>query len=133
VDSARPIHYSKSDRRVPREPKLSPWSSLTHSSRSIGYHNHNPKPLVESASRLMYLRVYDNRDNSHQPSPSQSLGYSLTHTHINLPTPTFLTITYTQVLWFSPVSVFSLSLYRHPFLYTLFNSRFTLIINNTSL
>jgi hypothetical protein len=29
-----------------------------------------------------------------------------------------------------PVSVFSLSLYRHPFLYTLFNSRFTLIINN---
>jgi hypothetical protein len=29
-----------------------------------------------------------------------------------------------------PVSVFSLSLHRHPFLYTLFNSRFTLIINN---
>jgi hypothetical protein len=29
-----------------------------------------------------------------------------------------------------PVSVFSLSLYRHPFLYTLFSSRFTLIINN---
>jgi hypothetical protein len=29
-----------------------------------------------------------------------------------------------------PVSAFSLSLYRHPFLYTLFNSRFTLIINN---
>ncbi len=29
-----------------------------------------------------------------------------------------------------PVSTFSLSLYRHPFLYTLFTSRFTLIINN---
>jgi hypothetical protein len=29
-----------------------------------------------------------------------------------------------------PVSAFSLSLYRHPFIYTLFNSRFTLIINN---
>jgi hypothetical protein len=29
-----------------------------------------------------------------------------------------------------PVSAFSLSLYRHPFLYTLFISRFTLIINN---
>ncbi len=28
------------------------------------------------------------------------------------------------------VSAFSLSLYRHPFLYTLFRSRFTLIINN---
>jgi hypothetical protein len=28
-----------------------------------------------------------------------------------------------------PVSAFSLSLYRHPFLYTLFRSRFTLIIN----
>jgi hypothetical protein len=31
-----------------------------------------------------------------------------------------------------PVSVFSLSLYRHPFLYTLFSSRFTLIINNNN-
>ncbi len=31
-----------------------------------------------------------------------------------------------------PVSAFSLSLYRHPFLYTLFSSRFTLIINNTT-
>ena len=30
-----------------------------------------------------------------------------------------------------PVSVFSLSLYRHPFLYTLFSSLFTLIINNS--
>jgi hypothetical protein len=29
-----------------------------------------------------------------------------------------------------PVSAFSLSLYRHPFLYTLFSSRFTFIINN---
>ncbi len=29
-----------------------------------------------------------------------------------------------------PVSVFSLSLYRHPFLHTLFTSRFLLIINN---
>jgi hypothetical protein len=29
-----------------------------------------------------------------------------------------------------PVSAFSLSLYRHPFQYTLFSSRFTLIINN---
>ena len=29
-----------------------------------------------------------------------------------------------------PVSAFSLSLYRHPFLYTLFSSHFTLIINN---
>jgi hypothetical protein len=31
-----------------------------------------------------------------------------------------------------PVSAFSLSLYRHPFLYTLFSSRFTLIINNNT-
>jgi hypothetical protein len=29
-----------------------------------------------------------------------------------------------------PVSAFSLALYRHPFLYTLFSSWFTLIINN---
>ena len=32
-----------------------------------------------------------------------------------------------------PVSEFSLSLYRHPFLYTLFSSHFTLIINNKNL
>jgi hypothetical protein len=32
-----------------------------------------------------------------------------------------------------PVSPFSLSLYRHPFLYTLFSSRFTLILNNNTL
>ncbi len=32
-----------------------------------------------------------------------------------------------------PFSAFSLSLYRHPFLYTLFSSRFTLIINNKNL
>jgi hypothetical protein len=32
-----------------------------------------------------------------------------------------------------PVSAFSLSLYRHPFLYTLFSSRFTLTINNNLL
>jgi hypothetical protein len=29
----------------------------------------------------MYLRVYDNRDNSRQSSPSPSLCYSLTHGH----------------------------------------------------
>ena len=112
----------------------------------------------------MYLRVYDNRDSSHQPAPSPSLSYSITHTHSTLPTSTLITITCPQVLWFldrltrttvsccdttrtrfgiclptqhcvrrvldPPVSTFSLSLYRHPFLYTLFNSRFTLIINN---
>jgi len=34
-DSARPLHYSKSDRRVPRAPALSTCSSLTHANRSI--------------------------------------------------------------------------------------------------
>jgi hypothetical protein len=41
----------------------------------------------------------------------------------------------TQCMWDvldPPVSEFSLSLYRHPFLYTLLTSRFTLIINNKS-
>jgi hypothetical protein len=115
----------------------------------------------------MYLRVYDSRVSSHQPTPSPSLHYFLTHAHSTLPTPTFLTITCTQVLWFiecltwttvsywvttstsltvclpvqpsvceivlgPPVSAFSLSLYRHPFLYTLFNSRFTFIINHSN-
>ncbi len=39
----------------------------------------------------------------------------------------------TQCMWGvldPPVSEFSLSLYRHPFLYTLFSSHFTLINNN---
>ena len=61
ADSARPIHYSTSDRRVARAPALSPCSSLTHAHRSIGYRNRNPKPLADSAARLMYLRVYEPR------------------------------------------------------------------------
>ena len=65
-----------------------------------GYHNRNPHPLADSAARLMHLRVYDNRDSSHQSAPSPSLCYSLTHAHSTLPTPTLLTITCTQVLWF---------------------------------
>jgi hypothetical protein len=57
------------------------------------------------------------------------------HAHSTFPTPTLITITCTQVLWClerltRPTVSFSLSLYRHPFLYTLFSSRFTLIINN---
>ena len=83
ADSARPLHYSKSDRRVARAPALSPCSSLTHAHRSIGYRNRNPQPLAESAARLMYLRVYDSRVNSHQSDsvPSPSLSYSLIHSH----------------------------------------------------
>jgi len=81
ADSARPLHYSKSDRRVASAPALSPCSSLTHAHRSIGYRNRNPQPLAESAARLMYLRVYDSRDSSRQPAPSPSLCYSLTHAH----------------------------------------------------
>ncbi len=46
ADSARPLHYSKSDRRVARAPALSPCSSLTHAYRSIVYRNRNPKPLA---------------------------------------------------------------------------------------
>ena len=81
ADSARPLHYSKSDRRVARVPALSPCSSLTHAHRSIGYRNRNPQPLAESAARLMHLRVYDSRDSSRQPAPSPSVCYSLTHAH----------------------------------------------------
>ncbi len=81
VDSGRPLHYSKSDRRAVRAPALSPLSSLTHTHRCIGYSNRNPQPLTESSTRLMYLRVYDNRDTSRQSAPSPSLCYSLTHAH----------------------------------------------------
>jgi hypothetical protein len=61
--------------------------SLTHAHRSIGYRNRNPQPLADSATRLMYLRVYDNRDSSHQSAPSPSLSYSLTHAHSTSPHP----------------------------------------------
>ncbi len=81
ADSARPLHYSKSDRRVARTPALSTCSSLTHAHRSIGYRNRNPKPLADSAARLMYVRVYDSRDSSPLSAPSPSLCYSLTHAH----------------------------------------------------
>jgi hypothetical protein len=36
---------------------------------------------VYQYSPLMYLRVYDSRDNSHQSEPSPSLYYSITHAH----------------------------------------------------
>ncbi len=81
VAPSRPLHYSKSDRRVARAPALSPCSLLTHTHRSIGYRNRNPKSLVESVTRLTYLRVHDNRDTSRQPVPSPSISYSLAHTH----------------------------------------------------
>ena len=53
ADSARPIHYSKSNSRLSRAPALSPCSSLTHAHRSIGYRNRNPQLLADSAARLM--------------------------------------------------------------------------------
>jgi hypothetical protein len=65
--------------REPSSPSL--CYSLTHVHRSIGYHNRNPHPLVDSPARLMYLRVYDNRDRSRQHAPSPSLSYSVTHAH----------------------------------------------------
>jgi hypothetical protein len=37
--------------------------------------------MADSAPRLMYLCVYDSRDNSRQPVPSPSLCYSFTHAH----------------------------------------------------
>ena len=64
ADSARPLHYSKSDSRLAHAPALSPCYSLTHAHRSIGYRNRNPQPLADSPARLMYLRVYDSRDSS---------------------------------------------------------------------
>jgi hypothetical protein len=97
---------------------LPPWI-VNLSDFCVGYHVHqhyphaphshmhtgplvirDPQPLSESAARLMYLRVYDTRDISHQPASSPSLCYLLTHAHITLLTPTLLTITSTQVLWF---------------------------------
>ena len=66
ADSARPLHYSKSDSRLARAPVLSPCYSLTHAHRFIGHRNRNPQPLADSPARLMYLRVYDSRDSSRQ-------------------------------------------------------------------
>jgi hypothetical protein len=45
------------------------------------FRHRNPQPLAGSATRLMYLRVYDSRDSSRQSAPSSSLYYSLTHAH----------------------------------------------------
>jgi hypothetical protein len=53
------------------------------------------------------------------------------HRHANLRAHgTYLTTQCVRGVLDPPVSTFSLSLYRHPFLYTLFSYRFTLIINN---
>jgi hypothetical protein len=55
--------------------------AFTHAHRSIGYRNRNPQILTESSVRLMYLRVYGNRDSSHHPAPSPSLCSSLTYSY----------------------------------------------------
>ena len=47
--------------------------SLAH-----GYYKIIPKPLTESTSRLMYLRVYDSRDRSCKTTPSPSMTVLLT-------------------------------------------------------
>jgi hypothetical protein len=47
----------------------------------MGYRNRNPHLLSESVTRLMYLRVSDNRDISCQSAPSPSLSYSFTFPH----------------------------------------------------
>jgi hypothetical protein len=62
---------------------FSKFSCSLHAHRSIGYRNLKPKSLTDSVTRLMYLRVYDNRDTSHQHVPSSSLYYSLTHTQVH--------------------------------------------------
>jgi hypothetical protein len=74
------VYDSRDSSRQPA-PSPSLCYSLTHAHRSIGYHNRNPQPLVDSVVRLMYLRVYDSRDISHQPPPSPSPCYPLTHAH----------------------------------------------------
>jgi hypothetical protein len=90
----------------PKEEKKKKWlglgafaSSIHNKQRPIGYRNRNPQPLADSTARLMYVRVYDSRVSSHQPTPSPSLSYLLTHTHRTLPSPTLITFTSTQVLW----------------------------------
>jgi hypothetical protein len=111
ADSARPLHYSKSDRRAARVPALSPCSSLTHAHRSIGYRNRHPQPLAESAARLMYLSVYYRRDSSRQPAPSPSLCSSLTPAHrsigyrnprSHMHTGPLVIATATPSLWLNP-------------------------------
>jgi hypothetical protein len=87
ADSARPLHYSKSDSRLARAPALSPCYSLTHAHRSIGYRNRNPQLLGESTVRLMYLRVYDIRDSSRQPTPYVYMTAEIVLASLHLPRP----------------------------------------------
>jgi hypothetical protein len=69
----------------------------------------SPFLLAESATRLMYLRVYDIRVTSRQSAPSPSLCYSVITTStprylspaFTLPVPRIPTNTCTQVHWLS--------------------------------
>jgi hypothetical protein len=53
--------------------------SLAH-----GYHKIIPKPLTESTTRLMYLRVSDSRDRSCKTTPSPSMTVLLTVNQMTL-------------------------------------------------
>ena len=91
--------------------------SRTHAHRSIGYRNIS-QILTESVTRLIHLRVYDNRGSSSKSAPSQSsLCYSRTHAHrsigyCNIPQPLTesvasmhtgpLVITTSPSLWLNP-------------------------------
>jgi hypothetical protein len=119
------IIYDSRDSSRQLAPSPSLYYSLTHAHRSIGYHNLHPHLLTESDERLMYLRVYDNRDIS---NCTQVLWFV---ERLTRPTVSCCAITRTRRTIFThgtqcvrdvldpPVSTFSLSLYRHPFLYTL--------------
>jgi hypothetical protein len=76
ADSARPIHYRTSDRRVARAPAFSPRSSLTHARRCISPRNVT-SPMAKPA-KLMYLSV---SDSACEPAPSPSPLSSLTQAH----------------------------------------------------
>ena len=76
VDSPRPIHYSTSDRRVPREPAFSPRFSLTQVHRYIG-----PRNVTSPVSQPVRLMYPSASDSPCEPVPSPSPRSSITQTN----------------------------------------------------
>ena len=116
-------------------------SSRSHALRYFGFLNVWPGLQFPDVWPLELDLLYVYQRNPVYVRSFRSFGFSVQS--LITPTPIYIYSLYLSLYSYNKqhtvwvvldtpvqVSVFSLSLYRHPYIYTLFSSHFTLIINN---